>query len=227
MREQLTYAQLVKKQGRSVIIKDPPKIFVAGLICIAHDLPKNPCHSVESTLIAGKTTSTNVLSFGFILTSAGANGNDQFFVEDEICIPDVYNSVIGQPINEDHEQSFHAIVGNITQSSFLEASEAMPSSIYCGGEIYSDIYPDVAKKVQRGAGRWAAVSMEAIPNPLEMVGKYLVIHMPKFVGAGLVRFPANEYSQIDEVDGQHIQDTYAEVARLTNPFRLAVRSLFF
>ena len=137
----------------------------------------------------------------FVLTSAGANDNDQFFVEDEIARPEIFRTPIGEPINEDHEQTFKAIVGEIYDSEFFQGSYDSPSGIVCRGVIFTDIYPHVGRKVRAGAGRWAAVSMEAMPRPLERVGKYLVIHNPKFTGVGIVRMPANPYSKIVEVDG--------------------------
>ena len=116
-----------------------------------------------------------------------------------MALPEVYNSVLGEPINQDHDQTFKAICGDITGSRYIPAMDDDPSVIRCTGVIFADDYPDVANKIRRGAGRWAAMSMEAIPNPLERVGKYLVVHMPKFIGSAIVRFPANEYSRIDQI----------------------------
>ena len=227
MIEQITYAQLIKRHGPARIVKNPPKIFVAGWIGVLGEHNRDmPLPHAEHPLMAKTSLTSDTLDFGFILCSAGANANDQFFVEDEISVPEIYNSVIGEPLNEDHEQTFRAIVGNINESSFITAAGEVPASIYCRGNIFADIYPAVAKKVRLGAGRWAAVSMEAIPNPLEMVGKYLIIHMPKFVGAGLVRFPANAYSQIDEVDGSPVGGISPHNASMAKSLQLAVRSLF-
>lgn len=195
----MNYAELLKANGgRGRIIRDPGKIFVTARLMA-------PTKNLYGVYTASEDTSPSeiypggLLPFNFILTSAGANQNNQFFVEDEIAQADVYNSVIGEPINEDHEQSFHAIVGEVRTSSFIQAAGGIPSSIKCSGCVFANQYPRVAYKVYLGAGRWAAISMEAIPQPLEQVGKYLVVHNPKFVGAALVRFPACPHAQIDPI----------------------------
>ena len=196
--EQLTYAQLVKKHGGSTIVRNPGKIMVASLIMTA-EFQKA---SIETAAASGETPKAGQdLRYTFILTTAGANQNDQFFVEDELLDPAVYMSPIGEPINEDHEQTFKAICGEICSSIIVPAQGDRPLAIKCGGLILND-YPKVIRKVHQGAGRWATMSMEALPNPLERVGKYLVIHNPQFVGAGLVRFPGNKFSQIEEVSGR-------------------------
>ena len=197
--EQLTYAQLVKKHGGSTIVRNPGKIMVASLIMAAY--AANPGEVTQHASASSDPPKAGQdLRYTFILTTAGANQNDQFFVEDELLDPEVYLSPVGEPINEDHEQTFKAICGEIHSSIIVPSQGDRPLAVKCGGLILND-YPKVIRKVHQGAGRWATMSMEALPNPLERVGKYLVIHNPKFVGAGLVRFPGNKFSQIEEVSG--------------------------
>jgi hypothetical protein len=155
----------------------------------------------------------DLLAFRFVLTTEGANSNDQFFVDDELAMPEVYMSPVGEPVDEDHDQSFHGICGEITTSAYMKGGPEGLSYVGCTGNIFADLYPRVATKVIRGVGRWAAVSMEAIPNPLEKVGKYLVIHAPKFCGVGLVRFPGNRHSKIHEVGNDHLARTDGFITR--------------
>jgi len=145
------------------------------------------------------------LKFNFILTVAGANQNKQVFVEDELQYPEVFRSPIGQPIDIDHKQEFEDIRGEITGSWLVPVQEDRPLGIKCSGVIISKYDKDIAK-IRMGAGKWAAVSMEALPNPLEQVGSFLIIHMPIFVGAGLVRYPGCSFAHVEEVDGKPVKE---------------------
>lgn len=200
----LTYSDLVNMYGPGEIVTASRPIHTASVLSVAK---KDATRSASfRPLVASrsgmqKEYDGSCLHFGFVLVSAGANLNDQFFVEDDLANPDIYKTPIGEPVNQDHEQTFAAIVGEIYDAEFVDGNDERPSSILCRGVVFSDLYPHVSRKVRTGAGRWAAVSMEAMPRPLEKVGKYLVIHQPKFTGVGIVRIPANPYSKITEVDG--------------------------
>lgn len=165
-----------------------------------------------------------LMRFRFTLTTSGGNLNKQFFVEDELSIPSIYESPIGEAVDVDHDQNFWGVVGEIYDSVFQQATYHKKSRIRCEGVVFEDLYPDVAMKARRGAGRWAAVSMEAIPNPLKRAGEFLVIHMPKFIGAGLVRFPGNLESTIDEVDGQPVSQIMSTLRRGTAERSAALRA---
>lgn len=198
----ISYEELVARYGPGQIVTASKALKVASLISV----PRASKTASYRPLIASssgvnKEYEGNVLHFRFILTTSGANDNDQFFVEDEIARPEIFRTPIGEPVNEDHDQSFRAIVGEIYDAEFVSGTYERPAAIVCRGVIFTDIYPHVGRKVRAGAGRWAAVSMEAMPRPLERVGKYLVIHNPKFTGVGIVRMPANPYSKIVEVNG--------------------------
>ena len=185
------------KSGRKIeVIANGPQIILTAAYQIKPALQK-----------AGKGSDDGMLHFSFILTTSGANSNNQYFVDDELSTPEIYLNPIYQAIDEDHLEGFRPVVGEIISSAYFPAANGKPSGIRCEGVIFEDIYPKEAIKVRRGAGKWCAVSMEALPNPLERIGKYLVIHNPTFVGAGLVRFPGNKFSQIEDIDGQGVQQT--------------------
>lgn len=200
----LTYAQLIDRHGPGEVVHDAEAVSLASLITIPkRQLTRSASFRPVLASSSGKNTAYDgeCMHFRFVLTTSGPNDNDQFFVEDEIARPEIYRTPIGEPVNQDHEQTFNAIVGEIYDAEFVEGTYERPAAIVCKGVVFTDFYPHVARKVRAGAGRWAAVSMEAMPRPLERVGKYLVIHNPNFTGVGIVRMPANPYSKIVEVDG--------------------------
>ena len=202
--KRVTYSDLISMYGPGEIVTASRPIYTASVLSVARrDASRTASFRplVASKSGFQKEYDGSCLHFGFVLVSAGANLNDQFFIEDDLCDPDIYRTPIGEPVNQDHEQTFDAIVGEIYDAEFVDGNDERPSSILCKGVVFSDLYPHVSRKVRTGAGRWAAVSMEAMPRPLEKVGKYLVIHQPKFTGVGIVRIPANPFSKITEVDG--------------------------
>jgi hypothetical protein len=200
----ITYAQLIDRHGPGEVIENSDPVHLASLITVPRKhLTRTASFRPVLAYSSGKSTQYDgeCMHFRFVLTTSGPNDNDQFFVEDELARPEIYQTPIGEPVNQDHEQTFSAIVGEIYDAEFVEGTYERPSAIICKGVVFTDFYPQVARKVRAGAGRWAAVSMEAMPRPLERVGKYLVIHNPNFTGVGIVRMPANPYSKIVEVDG--------------------------
>jgi hypothetical protein len=180
------------------IIKSTKPIMIASLVQFNSD--------TELVTASKASGGKDKLKFSFILTTSGANQNQQVFMDEDLKDPEVLNSPVGQPIDEDHDQSFGAIVGQILKSEYVPESADSPSAIKCYGELFVQNNPDLLYKIKEGAGKWAAMSMEAIPNPLERVGEYLVIHKPIFVGAGIVRFPGNKYSKIDSVDDKPVEE---------------------
>lgn len=219
----ITYASLRKKYGKGEIVENAPPVRLTARLNLIHrgsrsiqvasapfdkNAPEfNPTQLKDNEFDKKYASEefnngSGLMEFSFILTTAGANQNDQVFVEDELRIASVYQSPIGEAVDWDHDQSFMAVCGEIRSSEIFEAQGDRPMGIRCNGVIFSDMYPEIAKKIKIGAGRWAAVSMEALPNPLERIGKFLVIHNPVFVGAGLVRFPGNKFSVIENVDGE-------------------------
>lgn len=156
------------------------------------------------------------LEFDFILTTSGTNQNGQTFLDEDLRRPEVYNYVIGQPIDCDHLEGFLNVRGEIQTAVYCPETASFPSCIRCKGVIFEFIgghFAEVAELVRLGAGKWAAVSMEAIPRPLRKIGgtRKVIIHDPMFIGAGLVRRPGNKLSQIENLEGevvpQHIQPT--------------------
>jgi hypothetical protein len=172
-------------------------------------LPSNPIVLYSRLIVdpmhLSSRSKNGEMSMSWCLTTSGTNENFQTFMDEDLRDPEVYQSPIGEPIDNDHEQTFQAVVGEIRDSKYVKATAHRPSAIISYGVIFEDLYPEVAMKVRRGAGRWAGTSMEALPNPLERVGKYLVIHKPKFVGCGLVRFKGNKYSDVESIDGEPVE----------------------
>ena len=225
----LTYSQLVQKHGPGRIVKAAKRIVVASIIQSTGDKIEQPIQLAHHPVLKSSSKTSGLFRIAFTLTTSGSNDNNQFFVEDELALPEVYESPIGEAINQDHDQRFEAICGEIFSSEFVPQDGDNLSRIRCHGVIFSDYYPEVAYKARTGAGRWAAISMEAIPNPLEQVGKYLVVHNPKFVGASLVRFPANRHATIDQVSDSsiatHLSDVKSNNTMEKESLRLAANLL--
>lgn len=201
----VTRADLIRMYGRPKEVECLEPILLTARLYYAGPVLETKARGVLTAAAYDKalSMSNGLLPIKFVLTTVGANENKQVFVEDELMQKAVYESPIGEPIDEDHGQLFRDVCGDIMTSTFQAADARSPAAyIRCGGYIFGNVYPEIAFKVAVGAGRWAAVSMEALPDPLEQVGQYLIVHNPRFVGAGLVRFPGNLYSKIDEVDGE-------------------------
>ena len=143
--------------------------------------------------------------FNFILTTSGTNQNNQHFNDEDLRQASVFLNPVGQAIDYDHQEGFMPVVGEIRESIYVPATSSLPSLIRCRGVLFEYLFPTICEKVRLGAGKWAAVSMEAIPRPLRKIGNKEIIVNPLFVGAGLVRFPGNIHSQIEQFDDQIVR----------------------
>lgn len=168
------------------ILADPTRVLCASRIY------------VEKRMFASEQLQ-QFLEFYFILTTAGKNRNNQIFNDQDLRDPQIHSNPIGQAIDQDHNDGFEAIVGEIVESAYFPARGSNPSGIRCKGVVFEKQYPKVGFKVRQGAGKWATMSMEAYGDPVEPIGDSKIIHRPSFIGAGIVRFPGNILSQIDQI----------------------------
>ena len=193
----VTYASLRRQYGKGRIVDSHEPIKLTAQLHAVPLSAKQASHVLQKADL--NVPPMGLMAMRFILTSMGANRNNQVFVESECQSPTVLNPLIGQAIDLDHLQSFDAICGEITGSEWVQATDDTPAAIRCTGVLFEDLYPTVAKKVRMGIGKWAAISMEAYPNPAELIGNYIVVHNPVFIGCALVRFPGCVDAQIEEV----------------------------
>ena len=163
-------------------------------------------------------TNTGMLEFEFVLTTVGTNENGQTFLDEDLRRPEVYNYVINQALDCDHLLGFKEVCGEIVDAWYCPETPRFPACIRCKGVIFAYLgghFQQVAELLQLGAGKWAAVSMEAVPRPLRSVmgTKKVIVHNPLFFGAGLVRRPGNKFSQVEDIGGKSIPQYFQPTDR--------------
>ncbi len=168
--------------------------------------------------IAGRTMDENdFLYFTFKLCHVGKNNNRDIFLKEELLamfektkgvkIPS-WRTPVGEPIDNDHDFKFPAIVGDIYDSIFVENPKQEDDDkayIKCAAVIYRGLYPDVAFKVQRGAQLgYAKLSMEVKFRQAVQTHQGRVLKGLNFKGAALTRLPADSDSEITSVDQDRV-----------------------
>lgn len=162
------------------------------------------------------------LYFAFKLCHTGINNNKDIFLMEElkklsskgrgIEMP-AWKTPEGEPIDNDHNFSFPAIVGDIYQSVLVENPTPEDDSrpyIKCAAVIYRGLYPDVAFKVARGSRLgYAKVSMEVKFKAGIPTQEGRILRGLNFKGAALTRIPADIDAHIDPVSAKA-----SEVAQL-------------
>ena len=175
--------------------------------------------------IGREVSENDFLYFAFVLAHLGRNNNGDIFEEEELMkdvekrsglmIPS-WKTPEGEPIDNDHDFSFPAIVGDIYQSVYVkEPADKGEAHIKCAGVIYKGFYPDIAFKVARGSRLgYAKMSMECKFLHGLMTHDGRVLKSPNFKGAALTRMPADDMALIDKKTSDSKKTTVADKEEL-------------
>lgn len=153
---------------------------------------------------------SDLLAFEFILCHTGKNSNSDNIPLEELKKKvnagkvdgiDIflisYQTPVGEPLDEDHDTAFKAIVGDIISSELVEDPQNPEESSYikCTGVVYRKLYPAVAFKLIRGAEQgYCKISMECEFERSEGSKKApngRILRGINFRGAAFTRFPAD------------------------------------
>lgn len=132
----------------------------------------------------------DLLHLHYPLVHEGANLNGDIFLAAEMQAS--YETLVGTVLDKDHSQGIDQIVGRHYKAEY--ATENSKGVIYCDAYIYANLYPDVALKLEDGA--IDGVSMETYFKWAERVSEGRILHGLTFVGAGLVRMPADPLARV-------------------------------
>jgi hypothetical protein len=131
-----------------------------------------------------------LLHLEYPLVHEGINANGDEFIASEMTM--AYKTLIGSPLDKDHDSNIDAIVGQHFDAR-LE-TDASGLVIWCEAFIWADLYPDVARKLECGVVD--GVSMECKFAWAEKMLNRRVLHDCTFIGAGLVRLPADHKARV-------------------------------
>lgn len=161
---------------------------------------------IYGTLFASSTNSKmNLMEISYPLVHEGKNLNGHIFTREEMA--EAYETLIGTPIDLDHSQTINDVVGKHTDAEFkIEDGKAV---IYCKGYIYADFYPELAAKLRDGVV--TGISMETHYEWAERTADGMILHGLNFLGAGIVRTPADPKARVVLSENKAVKEIMAKV----------------
>lgn len=123
----------------------------------------------------------------------GRNNNGDIFSRAELA--SAWASIIGMPLDCDHDLSVDGIVGSFVDASFVNAAPG--GVIQITAAINKTLYPQTAWKVESGI--LTGISMECLFERGEQNARGRQLHGVRFVGGGLTRMPADPLAIINQV----------------------------
>ena len=187
----------------------------AGGIAVA-SFANNEARASLSPRIANALSSAglaeeDLLHLRYPLVHEGANKNQDVFTAREM--KQSFHTLVDTPLDKDHSMNCDDIVGKHYNAEYAE--EGGKGVIYCDGYIYAKFYPDLAAKLQDGAIN--GVSMETHFGWSERRTEGRVLHDLTFIGAGLVRVPADPKAIVSLASRSRVDVAkYAEAAVLVS-----------
>jgi hypothetical protein len=133
------------------------------------------------------------LYFSSDIVHEGRNGNGDIFTRQEL--ERSWRSLVGKPLDCDHDMKVPAVVGQLYAARYdIVEGRAV---VRVAGYIHQVFFPQVAWVVRNGIVN--GISMECLfkSGQRTMQGRHL--EGVNFVGAGIVRIPADGESLIDTV----------------------------
>lgn len=157
-----------------------------GSIAAASTLPTK----LQNSFAKSGMKETDLLHLTYPLVHEGTNGNGDEFIGEEI--QKAYHTLIGTPLDKDHDQSIDSIVGRHYDAHIESDNGGLV--IICDAYIYANLYPDIVIKLKDGS--IDGVSMEAKFAWAERSQEKRTLHGVSFFGAGLVRVPADQKARV-------------------------------
>lgn len=146
--------------------------------------------NLKNTFAAQGFNEEEFLHLTYPLVHEGVNLNGDEFTKDEM--KQAFSTLIGTPLDKDHSQDIDDIVGRHYNARYEEVGGT--GVIVCDAYVYALIYPDIAIKLVDGVIN--GVSMETQFKWAEKTQSKRTLHGLNFIGAGLVRIPADPQARV-------------------------------
>jgi len=141
--------------------------------------------------LAGMAGAEDFLFFQAPLVYEGRNGNGDIFTRSELQL--AYQTLIANPLDIDHEFTVKDACGKLFDAEFRVENGV--ACIWIVGGILADFdHGLLAKKLKHGI--ITGISMECLFQRGEQTLAGRILHGVKFIGAGLVRTPAESRARI-------------------------------
>lgn len=145
---------------------------------------------LRNAFAAAGAAEENLLVIHYPLVHEGPNLNGDVFLAEEMKAS--FGTLIGTPLDKDHSQGIDDIVGRHFNAVYEEVSGK--GVILCDAYVYAGLYPDIAFKLSDGVVN--GVSMETQFAWSERSADQRTLHGLNFIGAGLVRIPADPQARV-------------------------------
>lgn len=123
------------------------------------------------------------------LVHEGPNANGHIFTAEEMRRS--WQTLLGQPIDVDHEFTVEAAVGKVYAVRLVEES---PLAIRIAGFVSEEFYPELVWKMRNGI--ITGVSMECQFDSVTRTPRGTILHGVDFIGLGIVRVPADDNARV-------------------------------
>lgn len=179
----------------------------SGLATASRTPPPTMSNRLKNAFASANVDESDLLYLHYPLVHEGVNLNGDEFLAEEMH--KAYKSLVGTPLDKDHGRLCDDVVGKHFSAELSQDNGKL--AIFCDAYIYANLYPDLVVKLMDGAIN--GVSMETTFTSARRVSANVRQLLGlRFIGAGLVRIPADPEAILQVKAAKHNRDDLRAVA---------------